>query len=61
MAVTTFRVDKQTATLILTVLGLGGGGAGVTKIQADIADIRERVARVETMLEQRAVTAEVSK
>jgi len=42
------RIDKNT---ILLVVGLLGGSGGVTKVVADISDIRERVARIEAQLE----------
>jgi len=41
-------IDKNT---VLLIVGLLGGSGGVTKMVADISDIRERVARIEAQLE----------
>lgn len=42
------RTDKNT---VLLVIGLLGGGGGITKVVSDISDIRERVARIEATLD----------
>jgi hypothetical protein len=50
-----FRIDKNT---VLLVLGILGGGGSATKVVSDIADIRERVVRIETTLDLAKRTAQ---
>ena len=40
----------------MMLIGLLGGGAGVTKVSSDVADIRERVARIEARLDYAKAT-----
>lgn len=51
------KLDKQTILLLISMLG---GGGAVTKISADVADIRERVARIEARLDYQSTVADAS-
>jgi hypothetical protein len=50
------KLDRQTVLLLVSMLG---GAGTATKLSADIADIRERVARIEARLDYAAGTASV--
>jgi hypothetical protein len=50
------KLDKQTALLLVALLG---GGGATAKVSSDIADIRERVARIETRLDYAARVAQL--
>ncbi len=51
-------IDKNT---VLLLLGIIGGGGSATKVVGDIADIRERVARIEAQLDMQRRTAEAER
>lgn len=48
------RLDRQTILLLISMLG--GAGSAV-KLASDVADIRERVARIEARLDYRPAVA----
>jgi hypothetical protein len=49
------KLDRQTVLLLISMLG---GGGAVAKVTADVADIRERVARIEARLDYRVADAD---
>jgi len=49
MAAGKIQIDRQT---VLLLVGLLGGGGSVTKVVTDISDIKERVVRIETRMDE---------